>query len=588
MKLNAIRIQNILGVRAADITIDRPVALIAGHNYAGKSSVQEAVRMALTGETVRVALKKEYGNLVTEGQDVGFSVVELEDGQAAMTLPNGAHEITSGTVTQHARTLPYVMDAQRFSRMTDQERRAFLFGLMGLSADGPAVRARLEAKGCDAKKIEAIMPILRAGFAAACEDAKGKATAAKGAWRAVTGETYGAKKAIGWKANKPAFDKAALDTAKAQSASNDEAIEKASAAVGDLGGQEKRYAEQKGRLSDLRERAGHYARIQDKLNRDEADLKQWQEKVEETRAKASGTAGKPQTFTCPCCGVVLEHRLADGALIEYVAPEQKADPDAVEKLPEYERALALMESSVANGKRDLAAADSAANMLRDLEDSGLTDPPDAEAIAAAKHLLDDLKQKRANLLGQIKALDEAARAAEIADKKTADAAQHHADVAAWDLVGDALAPDGIPGEMLAEALGPINTRLAQSAADTGWRGIMITDGMEILADHGRKDGSTSRPYSLLSESEKWRVDAMIAEAVSHLAGLKLLVLDRFDVLDIQGRTDLLAWLDILAANGEIDTALIFGTLKALPGELPATIGAHWIEAGVMGKLKAAA
>ena len=94
--------------------------------------------------------------------------------------------------------------------------------------------------------------------------------------------------------------------------------------------------------------------------------------------------------------------------------------------------------------------------------------------------------------------------------------------------------------------------------------------------------------SLLSESEKWRVDAMIAEAVSHLSGLKLLVLDRFDVLDIQGRTDLLAWLDILAANGEIDTALIFGTLKALPGELPATIGAHWIEAGVMGKLKAAA
>ena len=424
------------------------------------------------------------------------------------------------------------------------------------------------------------------GFKEAHDYAAEKAREAKVLWRAVTGETYGAKKAIGWKANKPALDRAALDTAKAQSASNDEAIEKATAAVGDLSGQEKRYAEQKGRLSDLRERAGHFARIQDKLNRDEAELKTWQEKVEETRAKASGTAGKPQTFTCPCCGVVLEHRLADGALIEYVAPEQKADPEAVEKLPEYEKALALMESAVANGRRDLAAADSAAKALRELEDSGLADPPDADAITAAKRLLEDLKQKRANLLGQIKALDEAARAADVADKKTAEAAQHHADVAAWDLIGDALAPDGIPGEMLAEALGPINARMEQTAADTGWRSVRIAPDMGMTLAAGA-DGE-GRAYSLLSESEKWRVDAMIAEAVSHLSGLKLLVLDRFDVLDIQGRADLIAWLDILAANAEIDTCLLFGTLKALPADLPATMGAHWIEGGIVGKLKAAA
>lgn len=580
MKLTGIKIQNILGASAVDVAINRPVALVAGKNYAGKSSVQEAVRMALTGETVRVSLKKDYGRLVTEGQEVGFAVVEIEDGQAAMTLPNGAHERHSALLAAHERVLPMVLDAQRFARLPDQERRAFLFGLMGLSADGPAVRARLEAKGCAANKIEAIMPILRAGFPAACEDAKAKATAAKGAWRQVTGETYGAKKAIGWKASKPDHDKAGLDIAKAQAASNDEAIEKASAAVGDMSGQEKRYAEQKERLSELRERAGHYARIQDKLNRDEAELKQWQEKVEETRAKASGTTKKPQTFTCPCCGVVLEHRLADGALIEYKAPEQKADPDAVEKLPEYERALALMESAVANGRRDLSAADAAAKALREIEDAGLTDPPDAEAITAAKRLLEDLRQTKTTHQSQIKALEEAARLATAADKKTADAAQHHADVAAWDLIGDALAPDGIPGDMLAEALQPINLRLAQSALDANWLAVSIGADMGIACP--------DRPYALLSESEKWRVDAMIAEAVSHLSGLKLLMLDRFDVLDIQGRADLFAWLDILAANGEIDTCLLFGTLKTLPAELPATVCGHWIEAGVAGKLKAAA
>ncbi len=581
MRLKKIEISNYVGVRRVCVDIDTPVVLIAGPNAAGKSSCAEAVRHALLGNPTRVSLKKEYAALVAEGEESGFVSVEFDSGSATIVLPGGAHQ----TTMEITPAMGFVLEAQNFARMTDQERRAFLFGLMGLSADGPAVRARLEAKGCDAKKIEAIMPILRAGFAAACEDAKGKATAAKGAWRAVSGETYGAKKAIGWKAAKPDYDAAALDRTYKAMADVEIQITKATESVGDLQGQARRYGEQKQHLSDLRERAGHYARIQDKLNRDEAELKTWQEKVEETRAKASGTTGKPQTFTCPCCGVVLEHRLADGALIKYVAPDQKADPEAVEKLPEYERALALMESSVANGRRDLAAADTAAKALRELEDAGLTDPPDDDAISVAKRLLEDLKQTKANHQAHIRTLEEAERAAAVADKKTADAAQHHTDVAAWDLVGDALAPGGIPGEMLAEALGPINARLDQTAADTGWGNVEITASMEIL---GYADLPSPRQYALLSESEKWRVDAMIAEAVSHLAGLKLLVLDRFDVLDIQGRADLIAWLDILAANSEIDTALIFGTLKALPGEIPETIGAHWIEAGVMGKLKAAA
>ena len=38
------------------------------------------------------------------------------------------------------------------------------------------------------------------------------------------------------------------------------------------------------------------------------------------------------------------------------------------------------------------------------------------------------------------------------------------------------------------------------------------------------------------------LDAMLAEAVSHLSGLGVVCLDRADVLDAQGHADLLAWL----------------------------------------------
>ena len=541
--------------------------------------------MALTGETVRADLKKDYGRLVREGESSGLVEVGIDGAATAwFSLPDGKSAPLTDYVPPQA--MPYLLDAQRFARMPENDRRAFLFGLMGLSADGPAVRQRLEAKGCDAKKIEAIMPILRAGFAAACEDAKGKATAAKGAWRAVTGETYGAKKAIAWKAVKPAHDAALLAETRSALTRVETEIEAATTHLGDLQGQARSSADQKVRLAELREKAGQFARIQDKLNRDEAELKQWQEKVEETRSKASGAASKPQTWPCPCCGVVLEHRLADGALIEYKEPEHKADPDAIEKLPEYERALALMQSAVANGKRDLAVADGAVKALRELEDAGLIAPPADDELTAAIELLAKLKHERSNHQAGIRLAEEAERAAAVADKKTADAGQHHADVEAWALIGDALAPDGIPGDMLSEALRPINARLAQSAADSGWLTAEIDADMGITT--ADSSGSVGRPYALLSESEKWRVDAMLAEAIANLSGLKLLVLDRFDVLDLQGRGDLLVWLEILASNGEIDTALIFGTLKALPAELPASIAAHWIENGVVGKLAAAA
>jgi hypothetical protein len=73
-----------------------------------------------------------------------------------------------------------------------------------------------------------------------------------------------------------------------------------------------------------------------------------------------------------------------------------------------------------------------------------------------------------------------------------------------------------------------------------------------------------------------------------LSGVKLLVLDRVDVLDMVGREDLLYWLDGLAEDGEIETALLFATLKALPAKLPSTVEAHWLDRGaVVGLMEAA-
>ena len=50
---------------------------------------------------------------------------------------------------------------------------------------------RLEAKGADLAKLEKVKPLLRGGFPAAEAQAKEYAAESRGAWKAITGESYG-------------------------------------------------------------------------------------------------------------------------------------------------------------------------------------------------------------------------------------------------------------------------------------------------------------------------------------------------------------------------------------------------------------
>ena len=81
MKLARIEIDNVLGARHIAVDIATPITIFAGTNGSGKSSIQEAVRMALTGESVRVALKKDYPQLVADGAEGGVAAVTTDDGE---------------------------------------------------------------------------------------------------------------------------------------------------------------------------------------------------------------------------------------------------------------------------------------------------------------------------------------------------------------------------------------------------------------------------------------------------------------------------------------------------------------------------
>jgi len=572
MKLTHITAQNYLGASAVDLAITTPVVLFAGKNGSGKSSLQEAIRHALGGDAARVALKKDFKALMSDGASSSYATVATSEGEFSIVLPSG-----KGMHFDHS-ALPFVLDPARFARLDANERRALLLGLFDLSPAGPAVVDALKARGCAAAKIEQVRPLLRAGFDAAAKEAQAKARDAKASWKTLTGgETWGKDKASGWKASTPeeTYTREQIKIAEGLVAESEAGIAEANQQIGEARAKARHHAESAKRIDELKAKATRLPALREKLTRDQADLNEWTAKLANLPEPGSSKPA-PHLYGCPCCGVALQ--IVGGELVKYELPEAgPLDPDIETKRKQWTDAVALYTRSVANDQRDIADAERAAQEIVDLEKSLGEAPPATERLeqVLAGHQTD--KKSRAATLAQ---MFEANRLAMLADENTKKVSQAHADVLAWLAISDALAPDGIPAEMLASALGPINERLADAAGMAEWVPITITRDMDILAG--------DRPYALLSESEKWRADAMIGAAIAELSGLRLLVLDRFDVLDAKGREDLIYWLDGMAADGVLDTVLAFGTMKALPAGLPETITPVWIEGGVAGEMREAA
>lgn len=580
MKILSLSIKNYLGARALEISTDlSPITLLAGWNGAGKSSALEAVRHALGGDPSRVALKKDYGALLTHGERQGFAEVTTDAGAFSIVLPGGKGNHSN------AASLPFVLDAHRFARMTADERRTFLFGLMRVSTSGAAVLEMLKARGCDPDRAEDIAADLHAGFTAAEKAAQGHARDAKAAWKAVTsGETWGKDKSAGWEAPKPAetYDREAVRAAEDLLAETDAEIAAANQKIGELRAAARQRADAEARISDLRSKASRITALSEKLARDEAEHAEWVAKL----SALPPPGGKHRPYLgCPCCGVAL--MMGDnGELLEYQLPKNGAASAEVEtQRKQQQDAVDLFARSVANDRRDIAAAEAAEAELAQI-DKTLASLP-AISPDAAESKLAELKADRKARNDTLQAMCAANKAAHTADDLTRKAAGHHADVLAWLAIADALAPDGIPADLLGAALKPINDRLAYHAGLSYWPRVRI--GADMGIDQLYTDSAEAwRPYPLLSESEKWRADAMIAASIAELSGVRLLMLDRFDVLDAKGREDFIYWLDGLASEGVIDSAIVAGTMKTLPAGLPETIQPLWIDGAAAGEIKDAA
>src|SRR6185312_12640855 len=249
-----------------------------------KSSIREAIRAAFLGMPERVLKKKDLGMLVHDDAKAGSVMVILADGQATFTAPNGeaslSNDMTTSSWAPMSKALPYCLDPAAFARASADDRRNLLFALTGASGKLEDIVAAMRQRELADAVVEAVTPMLRAGFPAAAKFAEERCRDAKASWKATTGEAYGHVKAETWTA--PAgtpVDEAVIANLQGRA---DGLRRRINEGRTELGGAEQKLktwlAAEENREAD-KKTAGRLQAIQDKLAHDEAELAKWSVEV---------------------------------------------------------------------------------------------------------------------------------------------------------------------------------------------------------------------------------------------------------------------------------------------------------------------
>lgn len=244
MQLTKLSIDSFLQIRSMDLVLDRfPVHLIVGHNECGKSSIHEAIRFCMLGETARVSLKKDYGKMVRAGSKTGsirLDYVDIEDGHDFIQRDVATGKILDGYTGEPEFAIAEVMDATKFPYFDAKHQRQMLSKLLNIKIDKKEVGDALKRKGVPDTYIEQILPMLRSGFEAAHKEAKAKQSEMRSHWEMLTNEKWGTQKGFDWRPEKRIVAKGMFEAQKREvkkyKAAHEKALEKVGATQAVTGG----------------------------------------------------------------------------------------------------------------------------------------------------------------------------------------------------------------------------------------------------------------------------------------------------------------------------------------------------------------
>lgn len=561
------KVRGFRGCEKADIDIDR-IALLAGLNGAGKSSVCQAIAAAACGAPIPFFnssrpdkpryTKADAKALLRGGMEAGVAVLEV-DGNVVSTVAWPALSFT-GTDSAHCSLV--AAGLVNPMEMEEADRQKFFSTL--LNADptlGDLVDTLKEAipaltdpdYGSYLAKITTM--VQTNGWDVAHKHFKENGARRKGEWEGKSGESFGAKKAADWKPQGWRDDLAdktleELGTACTQA---QEKVEKAVAAV----------ATDAASLAQLVEQANGEAAAWNALQEANTALSISRDDYK-TKAAKHADIEIPTATACPHCGGFLDIK-ADIRKGGFSVVESTATLAEIESAQQAAEAAGVLAKQA---KTALDARQTVYNSAKGAHDArkGATEHlAEAKKRTGTTDVVDVARDYLAGLVRDKDLVDRRAACETLAGQ-----------IQANQKLVDILSPEGLRRQKLQKALKVYNKTLAglSTAADFGT--VTIDDELEIL--YG------GRRYFLLSQSEQYRVRAVVQISVAINDQSPLVIFDGADIMDQDGRNGLFAMM------GEADVlCFVVGmtvlSKKNVPDLAKAELGAsYWIADGIAAPL----
>lgn len=548
----SISVHDFRGCDRATIEVS-PIALVAGLNGAGKSSILRAAASAVSGRVLPPGiLKKDATALVRAGMSSSSVTVKGEGGTCRATWPSADAAIEG---SQPPSATPIAAGLETVLHMDDKTRARTLAEYMHADPSREDLYDALRDADLTAEKlVEAWKQVEVHGWDGAAEQYKLDGSAAKRDWERLTGEKYGSAKAAGWAPLgwTPEDNTDQLQGAVEKARAGLERAVRAEAVGAD---RIERLAEQADRLDGLK-RTLNALKVRAANAEAEADL-----------ARAALNAlpavpGNENVTTCACCGVALAVRVIgpERYLLERVDPVddaakaayQQATDAARAKLSETTSLANQLSSEVRSTEASIAVAQKAKNEIGEL-----TSAPDmVEVVGTVDEARAALDQAETRLRGA-------------AVKVKADSLRD--EVTALTAIVKALAPDGVRKRKLIQAVEAFNSTVLLPLCETaGWKPVVLTESLGVA--YG------GRPYALLSDSEQYRVRVTLQIAMARLDGSSLVIIDGAEILDPAGRNGLFA---LLAGTGlPALVGMTVGGRSKAPDLSAYGLGlTYWIDAG---------
>jgi hypothetical protein len=557
----SLRVRDYGGCERAEISCG-PIALLAGKNAMGKSSIAQAVGAALCGQVLPGDTAKAHAaSLVKDGAAIGFVELRSESGTARVEWP--AAQATSQGDAPHASSWAAGVDSVVL--LPAKERARVMSDYLHADpAREDLAEALRDAELGEDRIVEAVWKLISdKGWDGAHETRRELGAELKGRWRQITGANYGSRVAANWRPAGWSSDLAeANENDLAAAITRTKAAHEKAIADAAVAGVERQALEAAAdALEELKDGLAD-AEIE------ETRLETLREKLQTARAVLP-PGGADLVLPCPHCG--------KGLMIRDVKPGERRLEAAGEPVPADElkrRRLAIADSDGQISK----VSSELATQARTVERARMAMQNAAEASGRLKDLPADAPA--VDVAAAAAQYDEAVRRLALF-RQQREAENINQRIVGNDRVLTILAPGGLRAKKLARVLDLFNSaQLAPLCAAAGWRAVTLD--AEMTFAYG------GRAYRRLSTSEQYRVRAVVQVAMAKLDGSNMVVLDAADVLDAFIRSGLFALLELLEESGLDALVCMTLTRKEQAPDLAASeLGAsYWIEDGIAQPLHA--